>query len=74
MTTIQIRGVPEPLSRTLKAKAAADGRSLSDYLLRELDQLAARPNRAELLARIAERGSVDLPPAADVLVQQRPRS
>ena len=56
------------------AKAAADGRSLSDYLLRELDQLAARPNRAELLARIAERGSVDLPPAADVLVQQRPRS
>jgi len=47
MTTIQVRNVSEETSRALKAKAALKGRSLSDYLLRELDRLATRPSRAE---------------------------
>lgn len=71
MTTIQIRDVPEELSRALKAKAALDGRSLSDYLRGELQRIADRPSRAELISRI-ERGPVlDLPPAASVLEQER---
>lgn len=72
MTTIQVRNVPEETSRALKAKAAQEGRSLSDYLLGELQRIASQPSRAQLLARIAARGVRELPPAEDVLVQQRP--
>ena len=71
MPTVQIRNVPEETSRALKAKAALEGRSLSDYLLGELQRIADRPSRAELLARIAARGVRDLPPAEDVLAEQR---
>jgi plasmid stability protein len=55
---IQIRNVPEHLHRTLKARAAQAGMTLSDYLLVELEQLAKRPTPEELLARIAGRGDV----------------
>lgn len=72
MTTIQVRNVPDATSRSLKAKAALDGRSLSEYLLIELQRIADRPSRAELLARIARRGPRELPPAASILVEQRP--
>lgn len=72
MKTIQVRNVSDETSRALKAKAALEGRSLSDYLLRELDRLAARPSRAELLAMIAARGVAELEPAAQVLAEQRP--
>lgn len=72
MTTIQVRNVSEETSRALKAKAACEGRSLSDYLLRELDRIASRPSRAELLDRISRRGVIDLPPAEEVLAQERP--
>jgi plasmid stability protein len=37
---IQIRNVPEELHRTLKARAALAGMSLSDYLLHECRKLA----------------------------------
>ncbi|MDO5676921.1 MAG: toxin-antitoxin system, antitoxin component [Propionibacteriaceae bacterium] len=74
MTTIQVRNVPEETSRALKAKAALDGRSLSDFLLDELQKIAERPSRAELLARIAARPERELPPAEIVLESQRPAS
>lgn len=72
MTTIQVRNVSEATSRALKAKAAFEGRSLSDFLLDELDRIATRPSRAELLARIESRGIADLPAAESVLAEQRP--
>ncbi|PWJ24876.1 hypothetical protein ATK17_0978 [Branchiibius hedensis] len=71
MTTIQVRNVSDETSRALKAKAALEGRSLSDYLLRELDRIATRPSRAELLEQIASRGVVELTSAAEVLADQR---
>ena len=49
---IQIRNVPEPLHRTLKARAAMAGTSLSAYLLKELTELAAVPTPQEMIARI----------------------
>lgn len=55
---IQIRNVPDPLHRTLKARAASEGLSLSEYLLREMRQIAARPTAAELVDRIASREPV----------------
>ncbi|MFV0253086.1 MAG: FitA-like ribbon-helix-helix domain-containing protein [Beutenbergiaceae bacterium] len=72
MTTIQVRNVSEETSRALKAKAALEGRSLSDFLLRELDRIATRPSRAELLERIESRGVATLDPAPRVLAEQRP--
>jgi plasmid stability protein len=50
---VQIRNVPDPIHRQLKARAALSGLSLSDYLLAELKRSLERPTRQELLERIA---------------------
>jgi hypothetical protein len=47
---VQIKGVPEGVHRTLKARAALRGQTLSDYLRAEMERLAARPSPEELLA------------------------
>lgn len=52
---LQIRGVPEPVRRTLKARAAARGVSLNAYLLELLSREAERPAVEEVLARAAGR-------------------
>lgn len=52
---IQIRHVPEDVHRKLKSKAALEGLSLSDFLLREVQALANRPSPAELRDRLASR-------------------
>lgn len=44
---IQIRNVPDSLHRKLKARAAMEGMSLSDYLLDELRLIAQQPTLAE---------------------------
>ena len=59
-TMIQIRNVPEALHRRLKARAAVAGMSLSDYLLNELREVAARPTLDELQARLRDRPNVSL--------------
>ena len=51
---IQVRNVPESIHRALKAKAALAGRSLSDWILEELEALAALPSEEELLERLRE--------------------
>ena len=48
---IQIRDVPEPVHSTLKARAAQEGMSLSDYLKRELERTVERPTMREWLER-----------------------
>ena len=58
MSTLQIRNVPDEISRILKARAAAEGRSLSDYALSVLAREADRPTRAEILMRIRSREPV----------------
>ncbi len=69
---IQIRNVPEELHRTLKSRAALAGMSLSDYLLAELRRVAARPSRAELVARLESRESVEVKsPVPDLLAEER---
>lgn len=57
-TMIQIRNVPDRIHRTLKARAARAGLSLSDYLLRELSDLANRPTPEEMRARLERRARV----------------
>lgn len=53
--TIQVRGVPETVHAELRARAAAAGISLSDYVLGELERVAQRSDNAEVLLRAAQR-------------------
>jgi hypothetical protein len=46
---IQVRDVPEDVHSTLKARAAREGMSLSDYIKRELEYTAERPSMREWL-------------------------
>jgi plasmid stability protein len=55
---IQLRHVPDDLHRKLKASAAMDGLSLSDYILREVRQFADKPTMSEMMERLARREPV----------------
>ena len=55
---IQLRNVPDALHRTLKARAAMAGMSLSDYLLAEIREIAERPTLAEFRERLHRRKPV----------------
>jgi antitoxin FitA len=74
-TMIQIRNVPEPIHRKLKARAAMAGMSLSDYLLAELRRSTERPARQDLLERLARRSPVAprVAPAAAVRAERERR-
>ena len=57
---IQIRNVPESLHKRLKSRAAMTGMSLSDYLLAEIENLAALPTEQELRQRISGSDPFDM--------------
>lgn len=56
---VQIRNVPDRLHRLFKMRAAAEGLSLSDYLLRELERAAEYPSLEDLRRRLATRRPVE---------------
>ena len=58
MAHIQIRHVPEDVHRTLKARAAKHGLSLSEYLRAQVTELARLPTLEEHAARIRKRPRV----------------
>jgi antitoxin FitA len=60
---IQLRNVPDMLHRKLKARAALEGMSLSEYLIAEVKRGAERPSIAELRVRLAERAPVTPSPS-----------
>jgi antitoxin FitA len=69
---IQLRNVPDALHRTLKARAAMAGISLSGYLLAEIREVAERPTLAELRARLLTRKPVALSfDTADIVQEER---
>lgn len=55
MKLLQIRNVPDDVHRRLKARAAMEGKSLSELALGELTRSLERPTRSELIARVRER-------------------
>ena len=57
---IQIRNVPDSVHRVLKARAAAAGVSLSDYLLQEVRRSAQRPTAEQMRERLAKLTPVEL--------------
>lgn len=75
MSMIQVRNVPDALHRRLKARAALAGMSLSDYLLNELRQVAARPTLDELQARLRQRSGMtpSVKPAEAVRAEREAR-
>lgn len=54
-TSITIRNVPTKARNELAARAALTGRSLQEYLLAQLIELASHPDAQTVLARIRER-------------------
>ena len=57
---IQLRNVPDGLHRSLKARAAMAGMSLSDYLLAEIKEIAERPTLAEMRERLHRRKPISV--------------
>ncbi len=72
LTMVQIRNVPSDFHRRLKARAAVEGMSMSDYILREVGKALDRPTRQEVLTRL--RGPMPRAlkrKAADVIREER---
>jgi antitoxin FitA len=67
---IQLRNVPGPLHRKLKARAALSGMSLSDYLVAEIKDVADRPTLTELRNRLHTRKPLRVEFDAARLVQE----
>jgi len=73
--SIQIRNVPEDVHRTLRARAASSGMSLSDYLLADITRLAERPPVADVILRAASRsGGADVDAVVEAVRSGRERA
>jgi len=68
-TMVQIRNVPPAVHRRLKARAALEGLSMSDYVLREVRKALERPSREEMLERLASRPSRRLTESAASVIR-----
>lgn len=55
MGSITIRDVPDETRAELAARAARSGRSMQEYVRLKLVELAAAPERVDVLDRIARR-------------------
>lgn len=70
---IQIRNVPDEVHRTLKIRAAAEGLSLSDYIKRDLEDLAKQATLEGVFASARARGSSDVTAEEIVAIQRELR-
>ena len=73
-TMVQIRNVPSDLHRQLKARAALEGMSLSDYLLREVRQSLERPTLEEFRKRLSRLRPLRPRPASAAAVRAERKS
>jgi plasmid stability protein len=67
MATVQVRNVPDEVHRRLKVEAAQNGRSLNEFLLVRLAEIAERPTLAELAERIEPRPPGSRPTLDDIV-------
>jgi plasmid stability protein len=71
-TMVQVRNVPVDLHRRLKARAAIEGMTMSDFIRRELAKVLEHPPRHEVLDRLRARSPRRLKRRpADVLRSER---
>jgi hypothetical protein len=73
MKMIQIRNVPDDLHRSLKERAAREGTTMSELILRELPRVARKPSPEQLVERIRSRPPVGGPAAAELVRAERER-
>jgi antitoxin FitA len=71
MKMLQVRNVPDDLHRSLKERAAREGTTMSELVLRELPRVAHKPSPEDVLARIRRRDPVGGPPAAALIAEER---
>jgi antitoxin FitA len=70
---LQVRNVPDDVHAELRRRAQVAGVSLSEYLLRELERIAARPPIEEVLARSASRRlDISMAEVVETLRSERP--
>ena len=67
---IQIRNVPEHIHRTLKARAALLGKSLSDLILEELQAMISVPSAQELQLELKNAAPFAMRASAAELIRQ----
>ena len=67
MTTLYVRDVPADVAQTLKERAAAEGKSLSAYVVAELARIAARPTNAEMVQRLRDLDRGEGPTSGDIV-------
>ncbi len=69
-TMVQIRNVPSAFHRRLKARAAMEGMSMSDYILREVGKALDRPTRLEVIERLRARPIRKLRVSAAAIIRE----
>jgi plasmid stability protein len=67
---IQVRDVPDQLHSTLKARAAREGMSLSDFIKRELGRSAERPTMSEWLEQARRAKPIPMKRSAAEIVRE----
>jgi antitoxin FitA len=67
---IQIRNVPTHLHRALKARAAMEGKSMSELLLEQIDGWLALPSEQELRVRLANAEPFDMAESSAELIRR----
>ena len=67
---VQIRNMPEKMHRTLKARAAEAGLSLSDYLLKELAWSAERPTMPQIIERLGQRQAFEPKTSPAIVIRE----
>lgn len=55
MAAITVRNVPDEVRDELAARAARSGRSMQEYLLKQLIEIASQPSLDEVIARARAR-------------------
>lgn len=69
---IQVRDVSEQLHSTLKARAAREGMSLSEFIKKELERAAERPTMREWLEQTRQAKPIrGKRPAAEIVRELR---
>ena len=71
MATLYVRDVPEDVTEELKARAAAEGVSLSAYVAAQLALIASRPTNAQVVQRLRTQTRADGPSTAQVVAAVR---
>jgi plasmid stability protein len=67
---VQIRNLPEKTHRKLKARAASEGMTITDYVTRLITRDLEKPSIREWLKMMETRPKVHLDPPPEVLIRE----